>query len=246
MPDPTILYSKNGSVAQIVLNRPDVLNAYNIQMRDELFITLEAVRDDPDVRSIVISGAGERAFCAGADLTEFGTAPSQVAARQVRWERDIWGLLAGLRKPLIAAMRGYVIGSGIEIACLCDIRIAADDAQFSMPEVALGMIPAAGGTQTLRRIIGISRALELTLTNRRLPANEAERIGLVHRIVPTASLMQEATAIAHTLASRSPKALALAKQAILEGMDMPLPSALELERRLADGLSALGGAEAIR
>ena len=136
------------------MNRPRVMNAYNVLMRDELFVTLEAVRDDPDVRVAVISGAGERAFCAGADLTEFGTAPSQAVARQVRWERDIWGLFLALGKPLVAAMRGYVIGSGVEIACLCDIRIAADDAQFAMPEVALGMIPAAGGTQTLRRVDG--------------------------------------------------------------------------------------------
>ena len=111
-----MLYSKRGAVAHIVLNRPRVMNAYNVQMRDELFFTLEAVRDDPDVRVAVISGAGERAFCAGADLTEFGTAPSQVIARQVRWERDIWGLFLALRKPLIAAMRGYVIGSGVEIS----------------------------------------------------------------------------------------------------------------------------------
>ena len=227
-----MLYSKSGAVAHIVLNRPRVMNAYNVQMRDELFFTLEAVRDDPDVRVAVISGAGERAFCAGADLTEFGTAPSQVIARQVRWERDIWGLFLALRKPLVAAMRGYVIGSGVEIACLCDIRIAADDAQFALPEVALGMIPAAGGTQTLRRVVGASRALEMVLSNRRVGAEEARRIGLAHTVVPADALMNEADEVAHCLAALNPTALALAKRAILEGMDMPLVAGLELERRL--------------
>ena len=227
-----MLYSKSEAVAHIVLNRPRVMNAYNVQMRDELFFTLEAVRDDPDVRVAVISGAGERAFCAGADLTEFGTAPSQIIARQVRWERDIWGLFLALRKPLVAAMRGYVIGSGVEIACLCDIRIAADDAQFALPEVALGMIPAAGGTQTLRRVVGMSRALEMVLSNRRVGAEEARRIGLAHTVVPADALMNEADEVAHCLAALNPTALALAKRAILEGMDMPLVAGLELERRL--------------
>ena len=233
MVEPVILYDKSGSVAHVVLNRPQVLNAYNVEMRDELFVTLEAVRDDPDVRVAVISGAGERAFCAGADLTEFGTAPSQVIARQVRWERDIWGLFLSIRKPLIAAMRGYVIGSGVEIACLCDFRIAADDAQFAMPEVALGMIPAAGGTQTLRRVIGASRAMEMVLTNRRIGVEEAKRIGLAHSVVNASALMPEAKEVAQQLAALDPNAMALAKRAILEGLDMPLAAGLELERRLA-------------
>lgn len=233
MVEPVILYDKSGAVAHIVLNRPKVLNAYNLQMRDELLVTLEAVRDDPDVRVAVVSGAGERAFCAGADLTEFGTAPSQVIARQVRWERDIWGLFLSIRKPLIAAMRGYVIGSGVEIACLCDFRIAADDVQFAMPEVALGMIPAAGGTQTLHRVIGASRAMEMVLTNRRIGAEEARRIGLVHRVVSAGTLMSETNEVAQRLAALNPNALALAKRAMLEGAEMPLASGLELERRLA-------------
>ena len=233
MVEPVVLYSKSGAVAHIVLNRPRVMNAYNVRMRDELFVTLEAVRDDPDVRVAVISGAGERAFCAGADLTEFGTAPSQAIARQVRWERDIWGLFLALGKPLVAAMHGYVIGSGVEIACLCDIRIASDDAQFAMPEVALGMIPAAGGTQTLRRVVGTSRALEMVLSNRRVGADEARRIGLVHRVVATEDLMSEAEETARSLAALNSRAVTLAKRAILEGMDMPLASGLELERRLA-------------
>lgn len=228
----TILYSKQGPIAHVVLNRPGVINAYNMQMRDELYQALESVRDDPDVRVAILSGAGERGFCAGADLTEFGSAPSQAIARQVRWERDIWGLFLGIRKPLIAALHGYVIGSGVEMACLCDIRTASEDATFAMPEVALGMIPAAGGTQTLPRTIGIGPALEIMLTNRRIYAHEAKRLGLVHRVVPREALMDTAERIAHELAARSQEALAAAKTALLEGMNMTLAQGIELEERL--------------
>ena len=118
-------------------------------MRDELYETLKLLRDDPNAKVAILKGSGERGFCAGADLTEFGTAPSQVIAREVRWERDLWGLFHTQPKPIVAALHGYVIGSGIEIASLCDIRIAADNCIFRMPEVALGMVPAAGGTQTI-------------------------------------------------------------------------------------------------
>ena len=234
----TILYGKRGAVGTITLNRPRVMNAFNVRMRDELFVALEAVRDDPDVRAVVVGGAGERAFCAGADLTEFGSAPSQAGARQVRWERDVWGLMAGLRKPIVAAVRGYVIGSGVEIACLCDVRVAADDAVFAMPEVALGMIPAAGGTQTLRRAVGVGRAVEMILANRRVGAAEAQRIGLAHRVVAPDKLMGEAHALAADLAGLDSAALAAVKQAVLDGVDMPLGAGLELEGRLA---ARLGG-----
>ncbi|MCH7744501.1 MAG: enoyl-CoA hydratase/isomerase family protein [Chloroflexi bacterium] len=229
----TILYSKSGSVAHIVLNRPRRINAYNMQMRDEMYQALEAVRDDPEVRVAILRGAGERGFCAGADLSEFGTAPSQVVARQVRWERDIWGLFLSIEKPLIAALHGYVIGSGVEMACLCDIRIASEDAVFSMPEVALGMVPAAGGSQTLPRIIGQGPALEMLLTNQRITAPDALRMGLVHSVVPNDTLLEEAERVAQLLASRKPEILAAVKTALLDGMDMPLASALELEERLA-------------
>ena len=227
----TVLYTKVGPVAYVSLNRPDVINAYNVRMRDELYLTLEALRDDDEVRVGIISGEGERGFCAGADLTEFGTAPSVAVARDVRWERDIWGLFLSIRKPLIAAIHGYAIGSGVEIACLCDIRIAAENATFSMPEVALGMVPAAGGTQTLPRAVGISRAMDMALTNRRLDASEARRIGLVHEVVPLDELSAVAEGHAQRLASLSPEALAAAKTAVLAGMDLPLSDGLALERR---------------
>jgi enoyl-CoA hydratase/carnithine racemase len=202
-----------------------------MQMRDELYLTLEALRDDDEVRVGIIRGEGDRGFCAGADLTEFGTAPSVAVAREVRWERDIWGLFLSIRKPLIAAIHGYAIGSGVEIACLCDIRIAAENATFSMPEVALGMVPAAGGTQTLPRAVGISRAMEMLLTNRRLDATEARRVGLVHEVVPLDELFAVAEEYARRLVSLSPQALAAAKTAVLDGMDLSLSDGLALERR---------------
>ena len=229
----TVRYSKRGPVAHVVLNRPQVINAYNVRMRDELFHALEAVRDDPEVRVAVLRGAGERGFCAGADLSEFGTAPSQVVARSVRWERDVWGLFLSITKPLVAALHGYVTGSGVEMACLCDIRIASDDAVFQMPEVALGMVPAAGGTQTLPRVIGTARALEMALTNRRVTAQEARRIGLVHNVVGSESLAEESERVAEALATRNPTVMAAVKTALLDGMDLPLREGLALEGRLA-------------
>ena len=229
----TVLYSKNGALAHLELNRPQAINAYNIQMRDDLFEALQAARDDPDVRVAIVSGAGERGFCAGADLTEFGTAPSQAIARRVRWERDVWGLFLSIRKPLIAAVHGHVIGSGVEMACLCDIRIASEDAVFSMPEVALGLVPAAGGTQTLPRTIGPGPALDMLLTNRRLTAADALRLGLVHRVVSRNDLWDASAELAEELASRDPDALAAVKEVLLAGADVTLAQGLVLEERIA-------------
>ena len=232
MEESTVLLSKNGPVAEILLNRPRVVNAYNVQMRDELFQALEAVRDDPEVRVAVLRGAGDRGFCAGADLTEFGTAPSQVVSREVRWERDVWGLFLGITKPLVAAVHGHVIGSGIEMACMCDIRIASDDAVFSMPETSLGMLPAAGGSQTLPRIVGPGVAMDILLSGRTVPAQEARRMGLVHTVVPTERLLEEARGVARDLASRSPAVVSAVKTAVRWGMDLSLAEGLDLERRL--------------
>ncbi len=141
----TVDYTKrDDGIAVLTLDRPDALNAFNVQMRDDVYEVLTAVRDDPEVRGLLVAGAGDRAFCAGADLTEFGSAPSQAIARQVRFERDVWGLWLSITKPIVAAVHGYCLGSGIEIASVCDIRIAANDTTFGMPEVGLGLIPAAG------------------------------------------------------------------------------------------------------
>ena len=229
----TIILSKSGDVAEIALNRPRVLNAYNMQMRDDMSQALEAVQDDPDVRCVLLRGEGDRAFCTGADLTEFGTAPSRVIARQVRWERDVWGQFLSLDKPIVAALHGYVIGSGIEMAMLCDIRIASEDAVFGLPEAALGMLPAAGGTQTIPRTVGRSRALEALLGNERMDAAKSLEIGLVHRVVPKETLLEEALAQARQLASYPAHLLKAMKESLLRGLDMPLERALEMETNLA-------------
>ena len=232
----TIIYLKNGPVATISLNRPEVVNAYSVKMRDELFQVLQAIHIDAEVKVVVVTGNGEKGFCAGADLTEFGTAPSQVIARQVRWDRDIWGIFRELEKPIVGALHGWVIGLGVEIACFCDIRLASEDALFSMPEVALGMIPAAGGTQTIPRSIGSSSALRMILANQQIDARTAFDMGLVHKIVPGDVLLDEAYRIAQDLVLRDAYALALSKKSIKQGMDLPLKSALLNENRLLSKL----------
>jgi enoyl-CoA hydratase len=229
----TVLYHKDQGIGYVTLNRPQVLNAYNLQMRDELYQILSAIRDDPEVGVVLFSGAGERAFCAGADLTEFLTAPSRVIARQVRWERDVWGLFLSLPQPLIAALHGYVLGSGIEIALCCDLRIASPDARFGLPEVSLGIIPAAGGTQTLPRVIGRARALEMLLTGEFIDAVEAYRVGLVNRVVPRQDLIPAARGIAEKILSGEGVTLKALKQAVVRGLDLPLDEGLRLEKKLA-------------
>ena len=231
-PFETLLFEKHGAVAHISLNRPQVVNAYNIQMRDDFSEALSAVEQDPEVRALLITGEG-RGFCAGADLTEFGSAPAQVIARRVRWERDVWGQLVNLGKPVVAAVHGYCIGSGLEIALLCDLRIAATGTVFALPEVQLGMIPAAGGTQTLPRAVGLSQALDLLLTGRRIQAEEARSTKLVTRLTPPESLRDEAWRLADELAELPAEAVAALKQSLRQGMDLDLPRALELEGRLA-------------
>jgi enoyl-CoA hydratase len=232
----TVIYEKRDGIAYITLNRPEVLNRYNIRMRDELYQVLTAIRDDTDILVAIFKGAGERAFCVGADLTEFGTAPSPIIARQVRWERDVWGLLSKLKQPLIAAVHGYVLGSGVEIAMFCDIRIASEEAVFGLPEVSLGMIPAAGGTQTLSRLIGKGRALQILLAGDRIDAQEAFRIGLVNMVVSREALYLTAERMAQKILSRSPVAVRYAKEAVTRGLDLTLEEGLALEGRLADVL----------
>jgi enoyl-CoA hydratase/carnithine racemase len=232
-----IIYEKQDGVAYITLNRPKALNAYSVKMRDELYEALGAIKDDPEVRVVILKGAGEKAFCAGADLTGFLTAPPPVFARQARFERDLWGLFTGLEKPFIAAMHGYVLGSGLEMALCCDIRLASEDAQFGLPEPGLGIIPAAGGSQTLPRVVGRAAALDMLLSGRWLTAPEALKINLVNRVLPCAGLYPEAQKIADKIKSCSPEAISAAKQAVTRGLDLPLTQGLELEARLSRGLS---------
>ncbi len=231
MPFATVIYEKEGPLALVSLNRPEVLNAYNMRMRDDLYQVFRAVRDDPEVRVMILRGEG-RAFSTGGDVSEFGTAPSPVRAREVRWQRDVWGTLLSLPQPTIAAVHGYTVGGGMEMALLCDICLAAESAVFFLPETSLGMIPGVGGTQTTPRAIRLGRAMDMVLTNRKVDAKEALRIGLVNRVVPEDGLLAEAKALAYKLAQKDPQVVALTKKAVHQGQDLPLKAALELEGRL--------------
>ncbi len=233
----TLIFEKRGDVAHVTLNRPEVLNIHNVQMRDDMFEVLSAIKSDTEIRVAVFSGAGEKAFCAGADLSEFLTSPPPVAAREVRLDRDLWGLFLSIPQPLIAAVHGYVLGSGLEMALCCDLRIAADNAQFGLPEIGLGMIPAAGGTQTLPRMAGLGQALDMLLTNRWIDANEAFETGLINKVVTPDQLIPEAEEMAHKIASREPRVIRSAKQAVMRGLDLPLDQGLELEKRIALNLA---------
>ncbi len=233
----TIIYEKQNGKGYITLNRPLVLNVYNVSMRDELYEALSAVKEDPDVRVIILKAAGDRAFCAGADLKEFLTAPPPVKARQIRFERDVWGLFLSIDKPIIAALHGYVLGSGIEMAMCCDIRIASEDAQFGVPEMGLGIIPAAGGSQTIPRVIGRGQALEMLFTGRWVKAPEALKMKMVNRVVPRADLLPSVETLADKLSGYGPRVLTAAKQAVIRGLDLSLAQGLALESRLARGLS---------
>ncbi len=229
----TLIYEKQDSIGFVTLNRPEALNVYNVQMRDDLFEILSAIQDDDEVHVVVLNGAGEKAFCAGADLSEFLTAPPPVAARKIRFNRDVWGLFLSIQQPMIAALHGFVLGSGIEIALCCDIRIASDDARFGLPEVGLGIIPAAGGTQTLPRTVGQGYAMELLLTGKWIDAKQALRMGLVNQVVPRDQLMAVAGRSADKIASYNIDLCRRVKQAIVLGMDVSLSKGLKLEKLLA-------------
>jgi enoyl-CoA hydratase/carnithine racemase len=237
VPFDTLIYEKQNGLARVTLNRPEVLNVYNMRMRDELWEVLGAVRDDPTVRAMLLNGTG-RAFCAGADLTEFGTAPSMAVAREVRFARDVWGLLHDLEIPTIAALHGYVIGSGLELALLCDVRVAAEGTQFRFPELSLGFIPAATGTQTLPRLVRLGFSLEMLLSGAWVDHETSLRYGLVNRVVPQDRLLSAAETLAFTMMSRNPLAIRLAKAAMRRGATLPLNEGLQIEVRSAQRLLA--------
>jgi enoyl-CoA hydratase len=180
----------------------------------------------------IIMGAGERGFSAGADITEFGTTPSQNIARQIRWERDLWGHFLGVSKPLIAAIHGFALGAGVEMSMCCDIRIASEDARFGLPEVGIGMVPTAGGTQTMPRLVWPGMCTTHIITGEIINAAEALRIGLINRVVTRANLLPDAEDIARKIMSRSQIAVRYAKQAINRGLDLPLGQGLEMEKEL--------------
>lgn len=234
---PGVRVAREGDVVWLTLDRPERLNAVSMEMRDSLWGALTLLRDDPTICCAVVHGAGDRAFSAGADITEFGTAPTILDAREARRARDLWGVMSSLPVPLVAAIHGFAYGAGLEMSLYCDIRIAAEDARFALPEVTLGYVPSAGGTQTAPRHLSRSDALRLVTTGDPMTAAEAYEAGLVHAVVPAARLLETARTWAERIAARPPEATRAAKRAILEGIDLPLADGLALERRL---VSALG------
>jgi len=233
MSDQTILLERQDHVATITLNRPDVLNAQNNPMREELLRVFASLKSDEDVRAIVVTGAGERAFSAGADIKEFLEPPVPTRYREQRRQLDYRAEMDRCPQPIIAAIRGFALGGGLELALACDIRIAAEDAQLGLTEINLAIIPGGGGTQRLPRLVGRGKALEMILTGGRVPAAEALSIGLVERVVPVAALMPTALALARTIAEKAPVALRYAKEAVVSGLALPLADGLRLETDLS-------------
>lgn len=229
----TIRYELAGGVATITLNRPDVLNAMNNAMRTELLELFAGLRSDEAVRAVVVTGAGERAFCAGADIREFLEPPVPTRFREERRRLDFRREMDRCPQPIIAAIRGFALGGGLELALACDIRIAAEDTQLGLTEINLAIIPGGGGTQRLPRLVGRGKALEMILTGMRVPAAEALRIGLVERVVPVAELLPAAQALAKSIAEKAPIALRYAKEAVVAGLELPLADGLRLENDLA-------------
>jgi len=235
----TIVFERDGPVARVTLNRPAVLNAYNTEMRDDLFAALSAVRDDPSIHALVLRGNG-KAFCSGGDIREFGSAPSPVVAREVRLARDVWRLLASLDASTIAAIHGHAAGSGLEMALLCDFRIASRGAVLSLPETGLGMIPGVVGTQTVPRVVGAGHALDILLTGRAIDARRAERLGMIGWVVSESRLRSEADRLAARLANIEGKLARAAKRLVVGGLDRTLEAALAVERVTARRFQARG------
>ena len=231
---PLITYAKpTPAIAQITLNRPEALNAINLAMRDELWDYIHAAQLDPDVRALIFAGAGPRAFSAGADISEFGAAPSLHDAREARRRRDLWALLEDLPIPTIAALHGFCFGAGIELPLYCDLRLAAPDTQIALPEVTLGYIPSAGGTQLMPRICAPAAAPGLILGGEPIDAERALAWGILHRIVPREELDAAGLAAAQRLAAADPARIAAVKQSIRRGLDLPLAAAIRRDTQTA-------------
>lgn len=241
----TVIYEKRDGVAWVTLNRPEKFNAYNVAMRDDMFQVLSAIHEDPEVRAMVLAGAGP-AFSTGGDVSEFGQAPSPFAARWIRFRRDVWGRLKSLTIPTVAACHGFTVGGGMEMALLCDVAIAANDSRFCLPETGLGMIPGVAGTQTAPRRLRLAWALDLSITGRWIDAHQALFVGLVAKVVPLKALDRTAHACALAMSRLPREHVAAAKLAVWEGLDITLAQGLELEKRLAQRLDQIlsAGAQA--
>ncbi|AYC30149.1 enoyl-CoA hydratase-related protein [Paenisporosarcina cavernae] len=227
----TIRYEQTGNLAIITLNRPDAMNAFNYDMLRELSQVVEAIRINPDIRVVIFTGAGEKAFSVGADLKERKTLTEQQVKRNIYKIGEVFTTIENLPQPTIAMMNGYAFGGGMELALACDFRIAADTVLLGLTETSLAIIPGAGGTQRLPRLIGESKAMELILTARRLRAEEALEYGVVTKVVPSASLIEETGKFADLMLANGPIALQQAKFAIKHGMNADLQTGLNIERK---------------
>ena len=224
-----VLYEKKDVIAYVTVNRPKVLNALNTPTWKDLRTAFETARDDATVRGVILTGAGSKAFIAGADISELAHLAAYEAEQSSRFGQEVLDLIESLGKPVIAAVNGFALGGGCETAMACTLRIAADTAQFGQPEVMLGLVPGGGGTQRLPRLVGKGRALQLILSGNMISAQEAYRIGLVNEVVPAADLIARAEAILKKIASNAPIAIKFALEAVNKGLDASQGEGLLLE-----------------
>jgi enoyl-CoA hydratase len=224
-----VLYEKKGSIAYVTVNRPKVLNALNTPTWSDLRKAFEYARDDAAVRGVILTGAGDKAFIAGADISELAQVAAFEAEQSSRLGQEVLDLIENLGKPVIAAVNGFALGGGCETAMACTIRIAVESAKFGQPEVMLGLVPGGGGTQRLPRLVGKGRALQLILSGEMITAQEAYRIGLVNEVVPAAGLIQRAEDILMKIASNAPIAVKFALEAANKGMETSQSEGLLLE-----------------
>jgi enoyl-CoA hydratase len=227
-----VLYEKKGPIAYVTLNRPKVLNALNAAAIAELNDVFKDARDDDAVRSVIFTGAGDKAFAAGADIGEIATGTSVDTEDRVRHGQGLTKVIENLGKPVIAAVNGFALGGGCELAMACTIRLAVETARFGQPEVTIGIIPGYGGTQRLPRLIGKGRALQLILTGEMIGAQEAYRIGLVNEIVPAADLISRAEAILNRINANAPVAVRSAMDSVNRGLDTTISDGLSVEASL--------------
>lgn len=229
MAEAQVLVSKSEGITTLTLNRPEMMNSVSVQLLEELRAAVEELEFDPDVRCAIVTGAGDRAFCAGADLKERAGMTETEVRRFIQTIRTTFTLVENLSIPVIAAVNGAALGGGTELALACDLRVVSDRATLGLTETSLAIIPGAGGTQRLPRLVGKAKAKELILLARRIDAAEALAIGLANRVVPHESLLDEARAMALAVAQNGPVALRAAKRAIDRGLEMDLASALVFE-----------------
>ena len=230
MPE-TILVERDGRVAVITINRPDKLNALSQQVRDEVLAALGEIENDDGVGAVVITGAGDKAFIAGADISEFEGRGPMDQRHAMRIPR-IYDVMASFPKPVIAMINGFCLGGGCELAMSCDMRIASEKARFGQPEIKLGLIPGGGGTQRLPRLVGLGHAMRLTLTGDMIGAAEAKEIGLVELVVPHEELRAKTMELAQKIASMSPLTVKVAKESLRASERLPIESGLLYERDL--------------